>query len=190
MQSQEQPRDVMHDFRGSVNMAVVAMFCISGTGQLYSRREVGRLFFGWMTGVGVFLQAIYTVFKQGDVVVLQALLGIHSIAFALHGMQRLRAKHQGIELHSYDPGYGVLSPLLPAFPIWGISLLSDLFMAGSLAAFFHFVSPVQRDWYLYIVMPSLLISQCWVRARERYLKQQHVDAAVQARHYAQTIGRR
>jgi len=184
-----------HDFGKHTSIGVVIMFCNGTTAQLYSRLETGRLFYGWMFAIGVFLEGTYCAIKSGffhaDATPYITVLGVHLVAFSLHSLYRIWRLQRGIELASYDPGFGILAYLYPSLPLWLSSFLSDICVAGLLAAAFDLTgSPVHRDWYLWIVMPSLVISQLWIRARDQFLRQKHIDANAEARHYAHTIHRR
>lgn len=192
---EEQRTDVMRDFGNSTGIALVIIFCINGTAQLYSRVLVGRLFFGWMFFVGLLLQALYITFKSGffhaDAIPFHVIAGIHLIAFSIHGMFRLYYRNRGIDLHSYDPGFGLTAFFFKSLPHAANEILSDLIVTALLAGLFHLMgSPVTRDWYLWIVIPSLTFSHAWIQARKQFLKQKAFDAATEARHYSHTIHRR
>ena len=193
--SQVEPRHILKDFEGGTSIALIVMFAVSTTAQLYSRHAVGRLFFGCFLVGGLFLQSIFYIYKSGffyaDAVALSTMVAIAHAAWSLHIVERAWNKTRGVHLYSYAPGYGWLNYLYPTLPPWANNLLSDVVAASTLAFVLHVAdSPVQRDWFLWAVLPSLGISQTWVQCRDAHLKQQHVDATAQAAHYSSTIQKR
>lgn len=195
---EQQDSDFVRDFSKHLNLVLVAMFAASTPAQIWSRipGSTGGWFFGFFYVGGFAMQLLYIEIKTAaigryDAMPFTATFGLSLFWFGLHGVRRTYLRSKGRHLHSYDPGQGILGPVYPHLPNWLSALISDLTVAVAFGIFFHLAdSPVQHDWFVWVVVPSLVISQSWVKSREAFMHQRHVDAAAGAKYYADTIKRR
>ena len=198
MHPPEQPdrKEFMKEFGGHTQIALVVMFAVSTTAQVFSRRpgSLGRRFLGFYFVGALLLFAMYYHIKLGvvqyyDAIAIERTIGAVLAWFSVHGICRALRDARGEMTHSHDPG----TPLFayPGLPYWISTLISDLTVALGLTVFYHAMnSPIQRDFFVWIVLPAIVISQAWVQSRQAYIRQRFVDAAAEAKQYAGTIGRR
>lgn len=200
MQPPDQPdnKQFMREFSGSINIALILMFSISTDAQIWSRwiGSTGGWFFGPYFLAALIMKALYgtiklTVTGMPDSIDIATVVYASLMWFSMHGIVRALRQAFGGHVHSHDPGIGVFAFAYPGLPLWMSSLLSDLTVTITLILSFHYLDcPIQRDWFAWIVLPSIVLSQAWVQARHGYLHQRYVDAAAEAHQYAGTIGRR
>ena len=191
-------KDFTREFGNHVSIVMLAMFSISTTAQVFSRKigSTGGWFLGLYFVAAQFAFVLYgqiktAVLGQPDAIPMEFTLGISLVWFALHGIVRAWHQSRGREAHSQDPGTGIFCRFYPALPPWLSTLISDGCVAVILALLFDVSdSPVQRDWFVWMVLPSLVITQAWVQSRQRFIKQRFIDASAEANHYSDTIGRR
>jgi len=200
MQPPESPdnKDFIREFSGHVSVLLVALFTVSTTAQIYSRPPgvTGPRFFGLYFIAGLFVFCLYsqiklTVTGQVDAIGMETTLGISLMWFAVHGICRALHQARGVQVHSHEPGYGLFTPLYRGLPVWLSTLISDVTVTIGIGLYCHInASPIHRDWFAWMVLPSVVISQAWVQSRQAFLRQRFVDASAEASHYADAIGRR
>ena len=193
---QPDQREFTKEFGSHVSIALVVMFALSTSAQVFSRVIsttggwfLGFYFIGAQLAFALYVQIKISVTGQVDAIPIETTIAISCIWFSLHGVGRAWRKSHGIEIHSHDPGRGLFSyPSLPP----GVSIfISDATVAIGLACLFHVMnSPIQRDWFVWIVLPSITITQAWVQYRQAFIRQRFIDATAEASQYADTIGRR
>ena len=200
MMQAEQPQDgqFVRNLGKHTNLVLTLMFAVSTPLQLWSRipGTTGVWFYGFFLGGGIVIQCIYSVIKtqalmRYDAIPLGSVVALHLVAFGVHGVGRATAHWRGNYCHSYDPGLGIFQPLYPSLPAGAVRLMSDLSVLMAMVLIFDLAdSPIQRDWHLWVVLPAIVLSPLWIKAREAHLHQKHIDAVQAANYYTDTIKRR
>lgn len=192
---QPNQQNFIRDFSNSWDIALLAMFSVTTTVQLWSRLpgSTGRRFYGFYLLAGTVLQILYVQFNtqatgKPDWVSLYITIGISLCWFSIHCLRQNYQRFRGICKHSHDPGTGILTRIYPSLPANHCTFISDITAAIGIGLFLHAAaSPHLANWFFYIVVPSLIVAQLWASARLRYQRQRFIDANEEADYYTGTI---
>lgn len=185
------------ELRGGVALAIFLIFSVTRSVQLFSRvpGTTGPWFFGITFWIGLAIQLYYyqaNVEASGrfDAIPEQLLIATQFGWLVVHWMVRAKNRFQGVRLHSYEPGLGVMNRLLPNWHLDWMGVTSDIAVAAVLGGTCMLLDcPILGSWY-FAMIPWLLIGQAFIYGRDSLRVQRMEDAQIEADVWSQRFRER